>query len=96
MAAALAAGHGVYLVNDDGADGLQGVAAPLRGQQQIEGLGGGDQDVWWVLGHGLPLRRWSIAGADQNSDFGHGQPHPFQGQADLLERLGQVFLDIVT
>ena len=38
VGAALVPGHGVDLVDDDGAHRAQRLAAPLRGDQQVEGL----------------------------------------------------------
>ena len=45
VAAALVAGEGVDLVDDDGADGAQDLAAALGGEHEVERLRRGDQDV---------------------------------------------------
>ncbi len=65
MRAALGGDEGVDLVDDDGVDGAQGVGG-LRGEQQIERLGRGDEDFGGLAGEAgaLPLRRVSGADAD--------------------------------
>ena len=57
MRAALVVGHGVNLVDDDGADVSQRQPAALGGQQNEQRLRRRHQDVRRMLQHLLPLRR---------------------------------------
>ena len=70
VGAALGPHEGVDLVHDHGVDG--GEAGPrLRGEEQEERFGSGDEDVGRVAGHLRPLVRRGVAGADahrQGSD----------------------------
>ena len=45
VAAALVAEEGVDLVDDDGLDGAEDLAAALGGEHEVEGLRRGDEDV---------------------------------------------------
>ncbi len=55
VGAALVVGDGVDLVDDDGVDAAQVLAALLRGEQDVERLRGGDEDVGRRLQHGAAL-----------------------------------------
>ena len=63
MSAALVIGHGMDLVDDYGLDRAKIVAALLCGQQDIERLWRGDENMRRPLQHGPPLRGQGIAGA---------------------------------
>ena len=65
MRAALGGDQGVNLIDDDRIDGAQGVGG-LRGEQQVERLRRGDENLGRMAGEAraLPLRRVASADAD--------------------------------
>ena len=84
MGAALGAGDGVHLVDDHGLDPAQHLPA-LRGEEQIERLGGGDQDVGRRPQHLAALALVGVA-----------RPHADrQRRAEPGERAAEVALDVV-
>ena len=93
VGAALVARHRVHLVEDDGLHPAQGLPG-LRGEQQEERLGGGDEDVR-RLGHQLPaLIRGGVAGTDRHPDVQLVQAQPVRGVPDPGQRGAQVPLDV--
>jgi hypothetical protein len=92
--AALVPGHRVDLVHDHGAGAAQHGPAPFRGQQQVERLRRGDQDVRRVLEHGGPFGRRRVTGPDRDADGRRGQPEPPGRRGDLPQRRLQVLLDV--
>ena len=92
--AALVPGDRVDLVHDHGPRAAQHGPAPLRGQQQVERLRGGDQDVRRVLEHGGPLGGGRVAGPDRDADDRRGQPEPPGHRGDLPQRRLQVLLNV--
>jgi hypothetical protein len=68
--AALVVGDGVDLVDDDGADVAEVLARFGRGEQEVEGLGRGDEDVGRVAQHARALAGEGVAGADAGADGG--------------------------
>ena len=85
VAPPLVAGQRVHLVDDDGVHAAQHGPGGGRGQQQVQRLGRGDQNVRRVLAHGGPLGRRRVAGA-------HGDPQPGVGVAQprrLVPDFGQ-------
>jgi hypothetical protein len=93
--AALAAGHGVQLVDDDAFHRLQHGAARLGAQQDVERLRRGDQDVRRLAAHALALRGRRVAGAHRGAYAEVGQAHAGQPGLDARQRLLQVFADVV-
>ena len=91
--AALGAGHGVHLVDDDGLDAAQRLAR-RRGEHEEERLGRRDEDVGRRAGEGAPLVGRGVAGAHADGDVGLGQPEAGGGVADADERAAQVALDV--
>ena len=84
MRAALRAGDGVHLVDDHGLDPAQHLPA-LRGEEQVERLGSGDQDVGRRAQHLAPLALVGVA-----------RPHADrQRRAEPGERAAEVALDVV-
>ena len=81
--AALVPGHRVDLVHDHGAGAAQHGPAPFGGQQQVERLRRGDQDVRRVLEHGGPLGCRRVTGPDRDADRRPGQPEPPGRRGDL-------------
>ena len=79
MRAALVVGYGVDFVDDHGADAAEVFARFAGGEEDVEGLGRGDEDVRRVAEHGGTLFGEGVAGADGGADFGaeiaalHGQ-----------------------
>ncbi len=53
----LVAGHGVDLVEDHGGHPVQHQAAVRRGEDEVEALRRGDEDLGRVAQHPLPLAR---------------------------------------
>ena len=86
--------HRVDLVHDDGANGAQHLPAPLGGQQQVQRLGSGDEDMRWVLEHRRPLAGRRVAGADRCGDSGRAEAHFLRQPPDLAARLRQVTVDV--
>jgi hypothetical protein len=82
--AALGARHGVDLVDDHGVR-LGEELARLRGQHQVERLGGGDEHVRRLAQHRLAVALGRVAGADGHRDVA----------ADAAQRGAQVLLDVV-
>ena len=92
---ALVVGDGVDFVEYDGMNVFQSPAPALGGQQDVQGLGRGNENVRRLLGHPGAFRLLGVAGPHRGADFGKGSP-PLLGQGRyLLQRLGQVFLDVV-
>ena len=92
--AALGAGDGVHLVDDHVLDAAQRLAR-LAGEQQVEALGGGDQDVRRVLDQ-LPARIGRrVAGPRRDAHLGQLRARTLGGAADAGQRRPQVALDVV-
>ncbi len=92
--AALVRGDGMDFIHDHGPGGAQHGPAPLRGHQQEQRLGGGDQDVGRVLEHGRPLGRRRVAGPDRHPYRRRGQPEFPGHRRDLPQRRLEVLLDV--
>lgn len=95
VAAALAAGQGMDLVDDHAAHPGKHLPARLRAEQDVQRFGRGDQDVRRALAHrsAFDLRR--IAGAHRATDIDVGQAETRQFLADASQRLLQVDADVV-
>ena len=75
MGAALVSGQSVDLVDDDGVDMGQHLAATGRGEQQVERLWGGDQQVRGFADDGGARRGGSVPGAHAYPQFGRVDAH---------------------
>ena len=95
VAAAAVAGEGVDLVDDDGVDLAQGFTGPLGGEHQVEGLGGGDEDVRRAGDQGAATRWLGVAGAEANANVGEIHAALFGELADGGEGGLEVALDVV-
>ena len=95
VAAPLVPGHRVDLVDDHRACGPEKLAAPLGGEQQVQGLRRRDQDVGRALQHARPLPRRGVARAHRDADLGQFGALGFRDPADLRQRFDQVALDVV-
>ncbi len=93
VGAALGAGHGVHLVQDDGLDAPQRFPCG-RGEQQEERFRRGDQDVGRVPGEGTALLGRGVARPDAHPDLRTRQPQPGRGMADAHQGRPQVALDV--
>ena len=85
MGAALGARHRVHLVDDHGLDAAQRLAR-LRGEQQVQGLGGGDEDVVGVARVPAALVGRGVARADAHGHLGPRQPQPVGRVPDADQR----------
>ena len=93
--AALVVGHGVDLVDDDGADAREVGAGFFRGEQDEEGFRRGDEDVRRLLEHGAALGGERVAGADGGAD-GRAEIAALERELlYLLQWLFEVFADVV-
>ena len=93
--AALVVGDGVDLVDDYGLDIAQNGAAAVCGEQNVERLGRGDQDVRRTLEHLAPLFHQRVAGAHGGANLGHQEAALGGQRQNLAERAVEVLLDIV-
>ncbi len=91
--AALRAGDGVHLVEDDGLHPGEGVPR-RRGEHQEQRLGGSDQDVRRPVGDGPALGGRGVPRADADPDLGLGQAQPYGLLADAGERAAQIPLHV--
>ena len=95
VGAPLVVGDGVDLVEDQGIDVLESPAPAVRGKQDVQGLGRGDEDVRRALGHSLPLRRRGVAGAHGRRYLRKRRTQLLGQRADLRQGNSQVLLDVV-
>jgi len=93
--AALFADEGVDLVHDDGAHGAQHVAGARAGEEEVERLGRGDQDVRRLLEHRGAGAGRGVAGAHRHAQRRQRLAQPRRGLADARQRRAQVALDVV-
>ena len=92
--AALVAGHRVDLVHDHPSGRPQHLPAARRGQQEVQGLGRGDDEVGRVAQHRGPGRRGGVAGADRHTQWRRFVAHLAGDLLDLGERAGEVLADV--
>jgi len=85
--AALRAGDGVDLVDDDGIDVAEGVAR-LRRQEQEQRLGRADQDVRGSRQHPASVLRRRVAGPNPDDDRRELDPETRRGRLDAGQRNG--------
>ena len=95
VAAALARGDGVDLVDDHGANAGQHRPARDRAEQDVKRLGRRHQDVRRLLQALAPLDRRRVAGAHGGADRDVGQAERAQLGADAGERRLEVGADVV-
>ena len=93
VGAALGAGDGVDLVDDDGVDAAQRLAR-LAGQHQEERLGRRDEDVGRGGAELAPVGRAGVAGPQPDRHLGDRRLEPLGGVADAGEGSPQVALDV--
>ncbi|MCY1272858.1 hypothetical protein D9M70_214520 [compost metagenome] len=95
VAAALAAGDGVDLVDDQAAAAGQHGAAGVGAEEDIEGFGRGHQDVRRALAHGVALGLGRITGAHGGADSHIRKPQPRKLRADARQGFFQVDADVI-
>ena len=99
VGAALGADHGVDLVDDHGLHGAQHPAAAVGGEQQVQRLRSGHQDVRRAAGHRRARRGGGVAGADQRADrrgtLLSVRRLRMEQAVDAGQRLLQVAVDVV-
>lgn len=95
VSAAFVTGNGMDLVDDEGARRAQHPAGALRGQQDVQGFGSGDEDVGRLAAHLLPLPGGGVTGADSDVDGRERDPLLFGEVRDFLEREFEVPVDVV-
>src|SRR3954447_17284128 len=94
MRAALRRGDRVDLVDDDGLDRTERLSR-LRGEQQVERLGRGDQDVGWLPDQPAPFAGPGVASADTDrGDVRKRCAFAFGRVLDSRQRRAQVLLDV--
>ena len=93
--AALARQHRVDFIDDDEARLRQRRPEALAGEQDIERLGRGDQDVRRPPRHRLARGGQRVAGPHRHPDFRQRQAVRGRRGADAGQRLAQVLLDVV-
>ncbi len=95
VGSALVVGYGVDFVDDDGADAAKIFARFARGEQDVERLRRGDEDVGRISKHGGAFFRERVAGADAGANLG-AEIAAFNSEAlDLGQWAVEVFLDVV-
>ena len=95
MRPALVVGYGMNLVNDHGLNIPQNRPAFFRGQQDVQRLRRGYENVRRAFQHGPPLVHQGIAGADGCADLRHQEPALARHQKDFAERHFEVLLNVV-
>ncbi len=95
MGAALVAGHRVDLVHDDRAHAGQPAPARVGGEEDVEGLGSGDEHVGRTLRTLPALRRRGVSGAHGGADVEGADAHPGGEGPELSQRLLEVAPDVV-
>src|SRR4029078_11991146 len=95
MRAALAGGHGVDLVHDHCARGLEHGAARVGAEQDVERLRRGHHDMRRKLSRALTLGLGRVAGPHPGADYDIGQSLRAKRLADAGERNVEIAVDIV-
>ena len=83
---ALVAGERVDLVDDDRADRAEHLPTASRGDEQVERLGGRDDDVGWPAEHRGARRGRGVAVADRDAERPHVVTDLLADRADRRER----------
>ena len=95
MRSAFVIGNGVDFIHDDRFDVAQNRAALIRGQQNVERLWRGNEDVRRALEHGAPLGHERVATADRGANLRHEQAALAGHGENFSQRNFEVFLDVV-
>ncbi len=93
---ALARGDGVNLVEDDAAKPGEEAPAALRRQQDVEGFGGGDENLGWRALHPAAGALRGVAGPALDPDDGPAVAARIENRvAEFGQRFGEVAPDVV-
>ncbi len=92
--AALVARDGVDLVDDDRLDGAQRLTTLRAGDEEVERLGGGDDEARRLAHHRGALRAGGVAGAHRDAHAGCVEPELGGDLGDLGERSLEVLGDV--
>ena len=95
VGAALVTRHGVNLVHDHRARPREAAAARFRRQEDVQGLGRGDEHVRRPLGALTALGRRGISGANGGTNGRRAESHPGRHGRQLAEGFFQVAADVV-
>ena len=95
MGAAFVIGDGVDFVDDDGADVAEVLAGLACGEEDVEGFGGGDENVGRALEHLGALAGEGVSGADAGADLGAEIAAGGGELLDFSEGAVEVLLDVV-
>ena len=95
VGSALVGDEGVDFIDDDGVDVAQSFAAAGGGEQDVERLRGGDEDVRRQLQHAGAVAGGSVSGADHGADGGHEIAAGGGELLDFGEGLVEVLLHVV-
>ena len=94
MGTPLVPGQRVHLVDDDRVHAAQEGPRRRGGEQQVEGLGRGDQQVRRRPAHGRPLGGRGVAGPHRHRELGGGQAPAGGLVGDAGQGHLQVLVDI--
>ena len=95
VGAALVTRHGVNLVHDHRARPREAAAARFRRQENVQGLGRGDEDVRRTLRTLAALGRRGVSRANGGTNGRRADPHLGRHRRQLAQRLFQVAADVV-
>ncbi len=93
--AALVAGERVDLVHDHGLDAAERCPAALAREQEVERLGGRDEDVGRPVEEAAARGGGRVAGANRHPELWRREPGGERRRADLCERRLEVLRDVV-
>src|SRR5919109_3860390 len=95
MGPTLISGDGMDLIHNHRLGAGERLTTSFGGEQNIERLRRGDQDMRWPAYHRLPFASGGIAGTHRGANLWQLQSCLCGSLHDLAERLLQVFLDVV-
>ncbi len=93
--ASLGCRHRMDLIQDHGGQAAQHRPAVWRGQEQVEALWRGDQDLRRLSKHAPAVRGERIAASGLHANGRKLLPCELEGLGDLLQRRQQVSLDVI-
>ena len=94
MRTSLVPRHSVDLVQDDRLNAAQHPPGPLRGDQEVQGFGGRDQDGRRASEHGRPLGGGRVPRPHGHPNRRRVEPELGRDLGDLPQRSLQVLMDV--
>jgi len=82
-------------VHDHGLRSRQRFAAGFAGEQNVERLGRGDQNVRRLAPHAIPIGLGRVSRAYQRADLDLGEAERDQLVADAAQRLFEILMNVV-